>query len=259
MKLFLLLACSFLTTFAIAHCKPTSNSGSGASDDKNRAIKRQLLRGWSVQQNSKFYGKTQIFVSNQGVKLRRSRDDLVMVAVPPDWSVISYKPSSRKLCRISLAEFGYLIESFLKPIKLPALVVLPGSETTKWNTKTKTFWSGQVPYRVDATHKDVGPNRTFNVHLIAATDLNLPEQVGSFVSKYYGIPIVRGLPLQFTYSRNVEGSQLDLTTELLKPEEIDRSEFRTPSGYKEVEDIREVNLDSESSKFIDDFAKKLGE
>lgn len=233
-----------------AHCK---------GNDPKKSVESQEISGWSVDQSSKFFGDTRIFVSKQGFKLTRLRDDLVMVAKPPDWTVTSYKPQSRKFCRHELKDFGNLTKLYLKPIKMPRLRVVPGSEQTLWNVRTVTFTSGLISFDTDSEQRTVSSGKiVFTANLVSASNLGLPAEISTLVSKYYGVPEVPGLPLQFRYSRPVQGDQLNLETKTLKPAKLHIDCLEMPKGYQLVTDIRAVNIDAESSKFIDEFVNTLG-
>lgn len=228
-------------------------------NDSKKSAESQEISGWSIDQSSKFFGDTRIFVSKQGFKLTRLRDDLVMVAKPPDWTVISYKPQSRKFCKHKFKDFGNLTATYLKPLKLPRLKVVQGSEKTLWNVKTVTFTSGLISFDTDSEQRPVSSGKiVFTASIVSASNLGLPPEVSSLVSRYYGVPEVPGLPLQFRYSRAVQGDQLNLETKTLKPAKLHLDSLELPKGYQLVNDIRAVNIDDESSKFIDEFVNTLG-
>lgn len=225
----------------------------------NNSIANKEVLGWTVNQTSKFFGDTRIFVSNHGIRIVRPRDGMIILAAPPHWTVYSFKASSRKIFKTKLDEFGAVTRSFLKPMTLPKLERIQGSERKLLNTTVVTFKSLPIPYDIDSQHHSVrGSKQTFDVSLIAASDLKLPLEAVSIVSKYYGIPEVNGLPIQFLYSKDVEGDQLNLVTKSLQVDKISVDALQPPPGYTQVNDIRSVNLDDESTKLIEDFAGSLG-
>lgn len=218
-----------------------------------------MVSGWTVVQTSKFFGKAQIFVSNNGIRINKARDGMVILAAPPTWTVYGFKPSSKKIFITSVDKFGAVTRSLLKPAKVPDLARVEGSEREYLKTQVITFKSEPIPLEINSQHHSVGRRKqTYEVVLIAASDLKLPRQATDIISKYYGIPEVDGLPMEFFYTKDVEGDQLNLATESLRRDKVSAESLRPPSGYTQVKDIRSVNIDEGMTKLIEDFAGSLG-
>ena len=101
----------------------------------------------------------------------------------------------------------------------------------------KSFVDKQIK---DKEHESADPRFVQSAQMLVAEKVTLPVEAATVLSRFYGVPLQRSMPLQFKYISCRGDLNTILLTSEMKPVKLTAADFEIPKGYKTVTDFSKL-------------------
>lgn len=199
-------------------------------------LKGSKLKVWRFEQTNQI-GKATVLVAESGIKITNSNQNVVWICTAPDWNVtiVNYKLNIGK--QVPLAEYAAARKTRFEFSRVTGAekretIVFLGKPCNK--VTYRILSSDPVKERIEMIYQ-TGSQRasSFNAaELIYSNWFKIKPQICSFMSGLYGAPNVSGVVLNQTYLYPGKRDHVVLSTSTITQAEVDKSEFKVPTGYK---------------------------
>lgn len=211
------------------------------------ASKAQADDGYSSYQTSSTMGDQDTYVTNSAVKIADRSHGTVVVATAPTWKVYAYNTRTKRICSFTspktftglgdkLATVTGGVTLFNIPLKQTGKTVLHGISALELQTP-KSFVDKQIK---DKEHESADPRFVQSAQMLVAEKVTLPLEAATVISRFYGVPMQRLMPLQFKYISCRGDLNTILLTSDLKPVKLEAADFEIPKNYKTVTDFTKL-------------------
>jgi hypothetical protein len=211
------------------------------------ASKAQADDGYSSYQTSSTMGDQDTYVTNSAVKIADRSHGTVVVATAPTWKVYAYNTRTKRICSFTspktftglgnkLATVTGGVTLFNIPLKQTGKTVLHGISSLELQTP-KSFVDKQIK---DKEHESADPRFVQSAQMLVAEKVTLPLEAATVISRFYGVPMQRLMPLQFKYISCRGDLNTILLTSDLKPVKLEAADFEIPKNYKTVTDFTKL-------------------
>lgn len=211
------------------------------------ASKAQADNGYSSYQTSSTMGDQDTYVTNSAVKIADRSHGTVVVATAPTWKVYAYNTRTKRICSFTspktftglgnkLATVTGGVTLFNIPLKQTGKTVLHGISSLELQTP-KSFVDKQIK---DKEHESADPRFVQSAQMLVAEKVTLPLEAATVISRFYGVPMQRLMPLQFKYISCRGDLNTILLTSDLKPVKLEAADFEIPKNYKTVTDFTKL-------------------
>jgi len=233
----------------------------------NEALAEGHNLGWVFDRKNPYGGSAILYVSRFGVKMTYPHLYYSVVTVPPAWDVVHYNTKSGKMCVQTLPRY------------LALKGRNPAIDRRGWKGKSHPVKYAGIPARLfylsvtEGTMEDtlVGIPRVARTKAksivvakyYATQPLDLPPGVISFLSCFYDVPNVGGIPLGVDEVLSNGTTARPWATLSMRRKEIDSSLFKIPEGLKSCSTQAEVfggGMQGELDELADDLGlgRKFG-
>lgn len=229
------------------------NAVFGATLEKS--VKKKPVMGYVVTAASNYAGTLKCWISPDGFKVDSDRLGFIWLLRGPKWNALMYNQSSKKF--VDLPYDSWKNKTLFAPISKNKLQLrmVKTRETEKMNGEVATHFvvmakpkTASAAARVAALSGKTLSNASKEfkeAEMWVARDIAVPVQFSELMSKLFGIPQEKGLPLKIACrQRSGKITQIwetvSLTTAQLTP-----SSFDPLPGYKQVKDEMALMLDEE--------------
>ncbi len=224
------------------------------------AAETQGATGWTLYQLSRLSGKQTVKFDSNHVKMENSKTGLVSVLTGPPWKMTFYNDRQKLYFDSELWNIEVLMsEGFSGDGDLDAVekatvhaaggnpISLAGLKSQYYMMRNYSALSGsqrQIANREQlAALPSVEPIPVTSIDLWVSTDIKVPSQVWSFISRMYRTPHAPGIPLR-AKSQDITFKQTTiLDTYKCVVGKIPLSEFALPKGYKRAKTFRDMIFD----------------
>lgn len=211
------------------------------------ASKAQADDGYYSYQTSSTMGDQDTYVTNTAVKIVDRSHGTVVVATAPTWKVYAFNNRTKRICSFvsprtftgignKLATVTGGVTLYNTPLKQTGKTVLHGISSIELQTP-KSFVDKQIK---DKEHESADPRFVQSAQMLVAEKVLLPVEAATVLSKFYGVPLQRAMPLQFKYISCRGDLNTILLTSELKPIKLVATDFEIPKGYKTVTDFTKL-------------------
>jgi len=210
--------------------------------------------GWSAYQTSSISGDQDTYVASSGVKIVDRRNGNVVLAAAPEWKVYAFNINTRRICHYSVKAYpgmGSQIRSITGgttlgalPLKQTGKTILHGIPTLELQTP-KTYVAKLIK---DKEHESADPRFVQSAQMLIAESITIPQQAAVVICKFYGVPLIPAMPLQFKFINSHGDLNTILLTSAVKRVHLQSSDFSVPQNFTAVPEI---------SKLIDQAVKQL--
>lgn len=211
------------------------------------ASQAQADDGYSSYQTSSTMGDQDTYVTNSAVKIADRSHGTVVVATAPTWKVYAYNTRTKRICSFTspktftglgnkLATVTGGVTLFNIPLKQTGKTVLHGISSLELQTP-KSFVDKQIK---DKEHESADPRFVQSAQMLVAEKVTLPLEAATVISRFYGVPMQRLMPLQFKYISCRGDLNTILLTSDLKPVKLEAADFEIPKNYKTVTDFTKL-------------------
>ncbi|CAN5470052.1 hypothetical protein BH11CYA1_BH11CYA1_20210 [soil metagenome] len=250
-----LLACFTLCTIPTNATKAT-NAAQAAPQRALQAAPRRASQAVSVEakengftayQTSSTMGDQDAFVTSTAVKIADRSHGTVVVATAPQWKVFAYNTHTKRICSFTsprtftgigdkLANVTGGVTLYNIPLKPTGKTVLHGISAIELQTP-KSFVDKLVK---DKERESADPRFVQSAQMLVAEKVNLTPEAATVLSKFYGVPLQRAMPLQFKYINCRGDLNTILLTSELKPIKLAAADFEVPKGFETVTDFSKL-------------------
>jgi len=206
---------------------------------------------YCLKQTSAISGEHFVYVSRRGVQILNLGTKVVLVSSAPDW----------KLCLYNTAIGKYIVinpERFKGCFATP-LMALRGDDYSKltWRRLDAKSFKGIAADELTTTTKRPDPkvvqalqdfNGIVKANYTVFHDDIVPAKIADAISRFYAIPAVHKVPLQFDYARKRD-FKFGLQSDSVKTVPYKADLFASPKGLK---------LAKSESEVVTDFAEFIG-
>ncbi len=206
-----------------------------------------------LDQIHRYFGKVQLIVAKEGLRMNSKEQHFAVVAKPPTWNLVAYRDDEKSM-------FEENFDSFLDRGMMSSLFMSYHNDYILTEAPARHFKFGGV----NAIRKTSRAGETFNY---IANDGRFDKKEILLIHAIYKTPTNGGIPLLFAMiahgneassGRSVEGNQLVyLSTSGIKSVKIDANSFDTPVGYKRVKFVGDVTFSKLSHNEAKDFNNLL--
>lgn len=211
------------------------------------AAKAQADDGYSSYQTSSTMGDQDTYVTNSAVKIADRSHGTVVVATAPTWKVYAFNTRTKRICSFTspktftglgnkLATVTGGVTLFNIPLKQTGKTMLHGISSLELQTP-KSFVDKQIK---DKEHESADPRFVQSAQMLVAEKVTLPLEAATVISRFYGVPMQRSMPLQFKYISCRGDLNTILLTSDLKPVKLEAADFEIPKNYKTVTDFTKL-------------------
>jgi len=213
---------------------------------------------------SQVVGTLVVYLTPTGIKIAVKKLGLKVMATGPEWKVLLSNDLNKVFYECPLQQFrsfankdealvsGNLYESlpFVKDTRVQMLHL----DAIKYKTPLS------LAVRAKAEHKEglTDNGAVQSAYYCLADKLPVPQQEGLIMEKFYGLTVIKGVPLEFRYVNLVDEHRSRLYSSLCQGRAIPLSEFARPNGYRAVKSMQEVWVDTSQSEGFNDMMEGLG-
>lgn len=218
------------------------------------SVAKTTCAAWLLEQKHAVTGQYKVYVAPRGLRVENLNNGIIAIAGPPDWTVVAFSCASKKyaLCKPSefqgsfcltiTASTGQIISAM--PLKFINHGTTCGVKSAIFQT-TKSFEESQ---QRQFLRREIHPSSISSATLTVADSLDLPVQEGVLLARLFGIPMVKGVPLELKYSKMHGGKRIFLSTSSIKSKVVPASLFLLPSGYKQMKSMELLTTESASGQ-----------
>jgi len=216
-----------------------------------------MVDGWFLGQNARETGRTDVFVSKRALRIYVPKSGLTVVATYPWRQVAMYCTKTGNLCKTNLKDFR---NPYLRSMALFDGSSLSDFEATEKGDIQKLGLQCKelVEPRGFAKHQiakykqgQTGARTPSTFQYIVTRSLPADPQIGLILSRFFALPLTNAVPLQFIYT-NVKGEpEKNLQISIVKETKYKSSDFKIPTGLKEVKEEITVLVPDTSDGALD--------
>jgi hypothetical protein len=211
------------------------------------AAKAQADDGYYSYQTSSTMGDQDTYVTNSALKIVDRSHGNVVVSAAPSWKVFAFNTRTKRICSFSsprtftgignkLATVTGGVTLYNIPLKPTGKTILHGIRSIELQTP-KSFVNKQIK---DKEHESADPRFVQSAQMLVAEKVILPVEAATVLSRFYGVPLQRAMPLQFKYINCRGDLNTILLTSDLKPIKLVVTDFEIPKDYKTVTDFSKL-------------------
>jgi hypothetical protein len=197
------------------------------------------LAPWTLEtlvltQKHLVYGEQTVFFNRNSIRIDGRRTGLSIIAMAPDWDVFVCNLNTRKAYRTTAHTYRSQVSHLLGAFE-------PGSEGASTIVKqafTRSFAARLCHCWQTSPALETNAKQLFNRGIVAAnfpkqieiwaTDAQMSDTQRTLLSRFYGIPVVPGVPLHVSYKKIDGRSALLLDTSTCAVQVLPSSFFRFP-------------------------------
>lgn len=217
-----------------------------------------------LTQKSQSLGDLYLYLCQDAIKVFIPKRNYGMISRAPNWQIVLFNTSTKKYFITNMEKFKGNFAGKLVAFKGDAdtsknwiarkssvICGLAAREYCLENINTK---SNITNYR--GVRRNVANLKDINYWV--CEKINISDKISQMLTKFYGLPDIKFLPLKLDYvSTNNETTNV-LTTYRINKYLAPLNYFNIPNGFLAVASESEVLLDNESQQMINDLAKDLG-
>lgn len=223
--------------------------------------------GWILSQSSFIVGEKTVYLSRNAVKVVGERNRVNIICKAPDYEVVSYSDQTRCLSREKLSSFQPGLHKML------AFAVGVGYSDIPLNLKAgqvgTTAGAASIAYPTTAAYETAHKNlkvhsrektRTAKTARYAVADkISVEPQIALFLSRLYGVPNLKKVPLQFQFINMADKSMRVLNTYDVKQAQLSGKDFLAPSGYRKAARYADVLMNRNDQDGVDELFHGLSD
>lgn len=225
-----------------------NGSRTAATSREANGSKKKLVQALKFNQQHRYFGKVQLTVAADGLRMDSVSNHFAVVAKPPQWNAVVFRDDDKTVFEEEFAKFidtGMISSIFMSfhdedlTSKTPQHVKINNISAVRITTPDKHVFDYLPP------------------------DAKFSRKEMQFIHALYRTPTNGGIPLHFEAiahgneaisGRSVEGNRLlYLNTSQIKRVEINAKSFDTPNGYRRVKFVGDVTVGNQSRKGATDF------
>jgi hypothetical protein len=178
----------------------------------------------------------------------------VIIAHPPDWDVISFLPAIKKyaVCKRSkfrgpsINQLAIITRGDISavPIVLKGHTTICGVKAAEYQT-TKSFEEEQAQR---FARRDIHPSSVKHAVYQVGESLGLPAPEGEILQRFFGLPVVNGVPLAFSFLRVNYGTIDLLSIKTCRLKSVPAQLFSLPSGFAKTSSMEALLAQSASGQ-----------
>jgi hypothetical protein len=247
-----LTACLFFSLIVVVRAEHGAENAEKTKQSEHSGAK-SVVQAIELNQQQRYFGKVQLTIAAQGVRMVSQSQNFVVVAKPPTWNAVVYRDDDKTI-------FEEDFDKFLST----------GMISSMFMSYHDNYFSTKAP----AKHIKVKNMNALQMNSEKGEVFTYVPNIWKFSKKeillihaIYKTPTNGGIPLHFemiahgneaSSGRSVEGNQLIyLSTTDIKPIEIDAKFFDAPKGYKRVKFVGDVTVSNRARKEATDFNQIL--
>lgn len=234
-------------------CTVSGNAAYGATVEKSG--NKKTIKGYVVTAASNYAGTLKCWISPDGFKVDSDRLGFVWLLRGPKWNALMYNQSSKKF--VDLPYDSWKNKTLFAPISKNKLQLrmVKTNEMQKMNGEVATHFVVMAKPRDAAATARVAAisgksladasKEIKEAEMWVARDIKVPVQFSELMSKLFGLPQEKGLPLKIACrQRSGKITQIWETVSLTLTR-LPASSFDPLPGYKQVKDEMALMLDDE--------------
>jgi hypothetical protein len=206
-----------------------------------------LGKGWTLSQQSRIQGLVQVTFAERGFKASL-QSGITVVASAPFTELCVYSLHTKKMHRMPIDKFR---AQFSKVLAIATGETLPEMHMRKYSS-SQMFGFPVVKYKNTAADlaMRIAKQRDQTISRAAAktgeatiaVGMSDVPQIHALMAKIYGIPLLNGVPLEFTFHDLDYDKKVQLSTNSAKSISVSASEFTVPPKLKLVKQQEEVSV-----------------
>ncbi|MBU6452228.1 MAG: hypothetical protein KGS72_10645 [Cyanobacteria bacterium REEB67] len=222
-----------------------SSLGYALAAEPDHAQQSQI-EGWLLHQQNRTDGGLDVSVSKNNLRIFIPKNGLTLLAGAPWKEVAIYCTKTKNIYRTSASEFR---NPYLRAMSLfdghtkteVPIVFKENCEDLAMPCKTYTARPGfDREQMLRRKNQLVNAGAPVEITYITTGSLHCDPHVGRLMSRFYAIPEMDDVPLQFRYVDTSQKKSVELSTATCKKSKFKSSEFDIPSGLKPVKDAMAV-------------------
>lgn len=225
---------------------------------------KEQSQSWLLKQKSRTFGVYSVLLSPTGVRINNKKSGVTYVAKAPSWDVSISNENTRVIFTVKFDRFSGMGQRAMMLFGEPVFSELGMRRTNqKFSTCGQDgacFVTTKETERNQA--RDVQINRQNKRAAITAqfkVSEKIPsgERAGIMLERIYGLPEIKGIPLEFTYTTLVGKSRLELATENIERVASKPADFLPPSNFRRVTKPEDVFQDPMGAAGMDNMIQNI--
>jgi hypothetical protein len=204
------------------------------------------IDGWLLHQRNRTDGGLDVAVSKNNLRIIIPKNGLTMLACAPWKEVAIYCTKTKNIYRTSASEFRnpYLraMSLFDGHTKTDVPIVLKGPcEDLAMPCNTYVARPGfEREQRLRRKNQLVNAGAPVEITYINTGALHCDPHIGKLMSRFYALPEMEDIPLQFRYVDTSQEKSVELSTTSCKKTRFKACDFKVPAGLTPVKDAMTV-------------------
>lgn len=224
--------------------------------------------GWSVVQTAKgspMGSGATILITPNGMRTSDAKSGVSMFTRGPAWNVVLFNTQTRSIYQTTLTGWIQSIEkrrgnaggrfSGATWKRGQSAVNIAGANAYEFLTDRPPTGGGRQIKGPDGKLRYVPA--ISGARLYVAQDIATPEQVSNLISKFYGVPDCKRIPLKLVVAEVGKAPVVAVDTLRVARVNIPDNMFQVPVGFKPVKSDMEIFIDRQSMDEIDSLLKDL--
>lgn len=219
---------------------------------------------WQLVQKSRTFGIHIVSISPNAFRISNKKSGISYLAKAPNWDVyvtnditkvyhVQKFDKFQRLGTRAMVLFGEPIFTSLKMKSTPEKVSSAGQDCIAYVT---TQESERSQLR-EIQEKRQNKRAAVSANLKLSNKISSGDRAGVILERIYGLPEIKGIPMEFLYKTLVGKQKLELATEKAEQAKFKPSDFAMPASYRKVSKPEEVFQDSMGNASMDNMIQNM--
>lgn len=219
---------------------------------------------WRLWQKSRTFGMHSVLVSPIGFRITNTKSKVSYIAKAPAWDVyvtnditkvyhVQKFDKFQRLGTRAMVLFGEPVFTTLgmKPTAEKVTSCGQGCLAYVTTPQSERFQVNEVQDKRQNNRAPVSANLKLSIAIPSG------DRAGIILDRIYGLPEVKGIPLEFMYKTIIGKQKVELVTEKIEHAKSKPADFVMPSNYRKVNKPEEVFKDDISNASVDNMIQNM--
>lgn len=203
---------------------------------------------WVLSQTTKLRGKQKLIVCEKG--LRHESNGIVTVAYPPDWSVVLFNTTTKKVFHAkgkSIATNAGVVNDYMigeyfsrLPMRADKAQKINGSLMNHYIMRSGRKPLPPAAFDPGSAKKWMTDTVILSADMWTLADFRPPEKMQTLLDDLFKLSKVNGVPVKMVYVDSSGRVVEELTTEKIEKGPLKAGSFEVPRGFAKTGNISEV-------------------
>ncbi len=219
---------------------------------------------WKVIQKSRTFGIHTVLISPNAFRISNKKSGITYLAKAPNWDVyitnditkvyhVQKFDKFQRLGTRAMVLFGEPVFTSLKMKPTTEKVSSAGQDCVAYVTTPE---SERFQIR-EVEEKRQNKRAAISAHLKLSHKISSGDRAGIILERIYGLPELKGIPMEFMYKTLIGKQKLELSTEKAEQVKFKPSDFAMQSSYRKVAKQEDVFQDGMGTASMDNMIRNM--